>query len=40
MRVEAAMRKALERAQREGETRPHILKKRMLAARDEAKREG
>lgn len=38
-RIERVMLDALRKAQAEGEKRPHVLRKRMLAARDEAKRQ-
>lgn len=38
VRIEAAMKRALDEALAGGERRPHILKKRMLAARNEERR--
>lgn len=38
VRIEAAMKKALDAELAKGETRPNILKKRMIAARAEEKR--
>lgn len=38
VRLEAAMKAALDAALKSGEQRPHVLKKRMLAAREDAKK--
>ena len=38
VRIEAAMKAALDAELATGDTRPHILKKRMLAARNEERR--
>lgn len=37
VKIEAAMKAALEKALKEGERRPHILRKRILEARAEEK---
>jgi len=39
VRIEAAMKKALDAELANGETRPNILKKRMMAARAEEQRK-
>lgn len=39
VRIEAAMKKALDEELAKGETRPHILKKRMMAARADEQRK-